>query len=192
MQAEKKKARALAAKLEKAERARERAAAAAAEDEVDEIEWIMCEQCKKWRVVPAEIAKLLDSTQTTAWNCSMNTWDPPPPAGTAACDVPQQSIGDEDAEDEAGDEVSAAMAWPPQKFEIGMPCDAQDEFGNFYKAKIVQLGDPNGPDKHNVKVHYHGELSFSACGIRVRPRSRLHNSQYRWFARVTCRLGIQI
>lgn len=179
--AEKKKAKALQAKLDKEEKARQQAAAAAeGEDGAEQIEWIMCEQCRKWRVVPATMAELLDSTQTAAWTCAMNTWDAPPPAGTSACDVPQQAMDDDDdPEDAAGDATGAAMDWPPEKFEIGMPCDAKDEYGNFYKAKIVGIGDPVGADKHNVKVHYNGEFSRTVIWINAWSRPRWRNSRFK-------------
>jgi hypothetical protein len=154
--ADKKKAKALQAKLDKEEKERQQAAAAAGEAEEEQIEWIMCEQCKKWRMVPTEMAQLLDSAQTAAWTCSQNTWDAPPPAGTSACDVPEQTPENMEEEDDEEDVAGASMSWPPEKFEVGMPCDAKDEFGNFYKAKIVAIGGSGGHDEHNVKVHYNG------------------------------------
>lgn len=154
--ADKKKARALQAKLDKEEKARQAAAAAEEGDGGDEIEWIMCEQCRKWRVIPPEVAKVLDSSQAAAWTCSMNTWDEPPPEGTSPCDVPQQSMEDED--DDEDDAEGAAMDWPPEKFEVGMPCDAKDEYGNFYKAKIVAVDSA----EQTVKVHYNGEFLYWA------------------------------
>jgi hypothetical protein len=152
--ADKKKAKVLQAKLDKEEKKRQQAAAAEGGAGAEEIEWIMCEQCKKWRVVPSEVAQVLDSSQAAAWTCSMNTWDEPPPAGTSPCDVPQQAM-DDDEDDDEDDAEGAAMEWPPEKFEVGMPCDAKDEYGNFYKAKIVAI---DSEDKHTVKVHYNGKL----------------------------------
>ena len=153
--AEKKKAKALQAKLDRDEEKKRAEKMAAGELEEEETEWIQCEQCRKWRVVPNEMAKLLDSTAAASWTCAMNTWDAPPPAGTTACDVAEQALDDQD-EDAEGDAEGMAMTWPPEKYEIGMPCDAKDEYGQWYKSKIVEIGDPNGPGREEVKVHYLG------------------------------------
>lgn len=153
--AEKKKAKAMQAKLDKDEEKKRAAAMAAGGLEEEETEWIQCGQCDKWRIVPNEMAALLDSTQTQAWTCAMNTWDAPPPAGTAACDVAEQSLDDQ-ADDDAGDAEGMAMTWPPEKYEIGLPCDAKDEYGQWYKSTVVEVSDPNGPGKGEVKVHYLG------------------------------------
>lgn len=193
MNADKKKAKALQAKLDKEEKARQQATTSG-DDGEQHLEWIMCEQCKKWRVVPPEMAQVLDDSQAAAWTCSMNTWDAPPPAGTSACDVPQQVMDNEDNDDEE-DVAGAAMAWPPERFEVGMPCDAKDEYGTFYKAKIVELGDPNGQDKHNVKVHYNGKLACVKVDACVRPRQHVSGMRpgiVLFFARTKCRLGVQV
>jgi hypothetical protein len=114
--AENKKRREELSKIKKAQKAKDKAeeqktrqdALAAAEAEGSE-EWIQCDACKKWRVIPAQIATLLDATsQSVGWQCSMNTWDDPPPAGTRACDVPEEKF-ELDEEDEADVAYGASM-----------------------------------------------------------------------------------
>ena len=76
----------------------------------------------------------------------------PPPAGKSACDVEQESMGDE--EDDSAAAAAAEMPWPPEKWEVGLLCDAKDEFGTWYKGKVVDVDPAKHPDE--VKVHYNG------------------------------------
>jgi len=48
-------------------------------------EWVQCEKCKKWRVLPPRIsAKDLPEI----WYCTMNTWD----SSTASCDAKEEKV----------------------------------------------------------------------------------------------------
>ena len=51
------------------------------------LQWIACDKCQKWRVIPAaHYGKLQCGAK---WDCTMNSWDPPPPRGVKPCDVPE-------------------------------------------------------------------------------------------------------
>ena len=49
------------------------------EDE-DNVEWVQCDQCQKWRKLPPHISA---DELPDVWNCKMNTWNP----SAASCDV---------------------------------------------------------------------------------------------------------
>ena len=51
-------------------------------DEADNLEWVQCEKCLKWRKLPAHISA--DELPDT-WYCSMNYWSP----ASASCDAPE-------------------------------------------------------------------------------------------------------
>ena len=61
-------------------------------------------------------------------------------------------MGDE--EDDSAAAAAAEMPWPPEKWEVGLLCDAKDEFGTWYKGKVVDVDPAKHPDE--VKVHYNG------------------------------------
>ena len=48
----------------------------------DNVEWVMCEKCEKWRKLPSHISA--DDLPDT-WYCTMNTWNPK----AASCDAPE-------------------------------------------------------------------------------------------------------
>lgn len=48
----------------------------------DNVEWVQCEKCEKWRKLPTHITA--DELPDT-WYCSMNTWNP----GSASCESPE-------------------------------------------------------------------------------------------------------
>jgi hypothetical protein len=71
--------------------------------------WIQCEntECRKWRVIPSALVGVVNLQQR--WDCSMNTWDPPPPVGQGACDVPEELYDEaEAAAEESAHEAASA------------------------------------------------------------------------------------
>jgi hypothetical protein len=53
-----------------------------ATDETDNLEWVQCEHCQKWRKLPAHVSA--DDLPET-WYCSMNTWN----VASSSCDAPE-------------------------------------------------------------------------------------------------------
>uniref|UniRef100_A0A7S3P6X2 CW-type domain-containing protein n=1 Tax=Amphora coffeiformis TaxID=265554 RepID=A0A7S3P6X2_9STRA len=53
-----------------------------ATDEADNLEWVQCEKCDKWRKLPPHISA---DELPDVWYCSMNTWNP----GSASCSAPE-------------------------------------------------------------------------------------------------------
>ena len=53
-----------------------------ATDEADNLEWVQCEKCDKWRKLPPHISA---DELPDVWYCSMNTWNP----GSANCTSPE-------------------------------------------------------------------------------------------------------
>jgi hypothetical protein len=51
---------------------------AAPTDDADNLEWVQCEKCDKWRKLPPHISA---DELPDVWYCSMNTWNP----GSASC-----------------------------------------------------------------------------------------------------------
>ena len=51
-------------------------------DEADNVEWVQCEKCDKWRKLPPHISA---DELPDVWYCSMNTWNP----GAASCSAPE-------------------------------------------------------------------------------------------------------
>ncbi|GKY91742.1 hypothetical protein MPSEU_000145900 [Mayamaea pseudoterrestris] len=51
-------------------------------DETDNLEWVQCESCQKWRKLPAHVSA--DDLPET-WYCNMNTWN----SASASCDAPE-------------------------------------------------------------------------------------------------------
>ena len=106
------------------------------------------------------------------WTCAQNTWDPPPPEGTKHCDVPEApfDVEEEEEEEEGGD---APSQWPPLEWVNGLKCDARDEYGMWYKAKVVKVGAAGTKDAGHVLIHYNGWASkhdewVSVCCCKLR------------------------
>jgi len=51
---------------------------------VDDNNWVQCDQCKKWRIIPSHISI---SSLPERWYCSLNTYDPE----RNTCDAPEQT-----------------------------------------------------------------------------------------------------
>lgn len=51
-------------------------------DEADNLEWVQCEKCEKWRKLPSHISA---DELPEVWYCSMNTWNP----DSASCSAPE-------------------------------------------------------------------------------------------------------
>jgi len=51
-------------------------------DPNDNLEWVQCERCEKWRKLPAHISA---DELPDVWFCSLNTWNP----SSASCDAPE-------------------------------------------------------------------------------------------------------
>ena len=51
-------------------------------DEADNVEWVQCEKCDKWRKLPPHISA---DELPEVWYCSMNTWNP----ASASCSAPE-------------------------------------------------------------------------------------------------------
>jgi hypothetical protein len=51
-------------------------------DEAENLEWVQCEKCLKWRKLPAHISA---DELPDAWYCFMNYWAP----ASASCDAPE-------------------------------------------------------------------------------------------------------
>ena len=49
-------------------------------------EWVLCDQCSKWRRLPARTDPNFPNDLPEKWVCSMNTWD----VKTSTCSAPQQ------------------------------------------------------------------------------------------------------
>jgi hypothetical protein len=58
----------------------------------DNLEWVMCEKCAKWRRLPPHISA---NSLPDVWDCTMNTWD----RGSATCDAEE-----DETDEEGGDE----------------------------------------------------------------------------------------
>lgn len=50
--------------------------------EAENLEWVQCEKCNKWRKLPPYIAS---DDLPDVWTCDMNTWNP----SSASCDAPE-------------------------------------------------------------------------------------------------------
>ena len=72
-------------------------------DEGDNVEWVQCEKCNKWRKLPPHICA---DELPDVWYCSLNTWNP----DSASCDSP------EDKADALHQDVGSAMPGNPSKF----------------------------------------------------------------------------
>jgi hypothetical protein len=51
-------------------------------DDADNLEWVQCEKCDKWRKLPPHISA---DELPDVWYCSMNTWN----VASASCDAPE-------------------------------------------------------------------------------------------------------
>jgi hypothetical protein len=51
-------------------------------DEAENLEWVQCERCDKWRKLPPHVSA---DELPDVWYCNMNTWNP----SSAACDAPE-------------------------------------------------------------------------------------------------------
>lgn len=51
-------------------------------DPNDNLEWVQCEKCEKWRKLPTHISA---DELPDVWYCSLNTWNP----ASASCDAPE-------------------------------------------------------------------------------------------------------
>ncbi|KAL7581057.1 hypothetical protein ACA910_005860 [Epithemia clementina (nom. ined.)] len=51
-------------------------------DEAENLEWVQCEKCDKWRKLPPEISA---DELPEVWYCAMNTWNP----ASASCSAPE-------------------------------------------------------------------------------------------------------
>jgi hypothetical protein len=57
-------------------------ASAGQNDDTDNLEWVQCERCEKWRKLPPHVAA---DDLPDVWYCSLNTWNP----ASASCDAPE-------------------------------------------------------------------------------------------------------
>ncbi|CAB9503547.1 CW-type Zinc Finger [Seminavis robusta] len=53
--------------------------------DIDNVEWVQCEKCDKWRKLPSEISA---DELPDVWYCSMNTWNPQ----SASCSAAEDSL----------------------------------------------------------------------------------------------------
>jgi hypothetical protein len=51
-------------------------------DETENLEWVQCEKCDKWRKLPPSVSA---DELPDVWYCNMNTWNPP----SSSCDAPE-------------------------------------------------------------------------------------------------------
>ncbi len=86
----------------------------AGEDE-DNVEWVQCDKCEKWRKLPPHISA---DELPDIWNCSMNTWNP----SNASCDA------EEDKADAYHQEVGATE-WQLRQTHAGKYSYRQMIFG---------------------------------------------------------------
>ena len=54
-------------------------------DEADNLEWVQCEKCDKWRKLPPHISA---DELPEVWYCAMNTWNP----ASASCSAPEDKV----------------------------------------------------------------------------------------------------
>jgi hypothetical protein len=57
-------------------------ASASHNDDTDNLEWVQCEKCEKWRKLPPHVSA---DDLPDVWYCSLNTWNP----ASASCDAPE-------------------------------------------------------------------------------------------------------
>mmetsp|Transcript_6736 Transcript_6736/g.16822 ORF Transcript_6736/g.16822 Transcript_6736/m.16822 type:complete len:1251 (-) Transcript_6736:110-3862(-) len=84
------------------------------EDE-DNVEWVQCDKCQKWRKLPAHISA---DELGQFWNCAMNTWNP----DSASCEA------DEDKTDAHHQEVGV-LEWQLRQTHAGKYSYRQMIFG---------------------------------------------------------------
>lgn len=53
-----------------------RAGASAAKEKASQEEWVYCDLCGQWRLLPDPSHPLYPSSLPDRWTCSMNTWQP--------------------------------------------------------------------------------------------------------------------
>jgi hypothetical protein len=62
--------------------AKESSTTAAAVDDAENLEWVQCEKCEKWRKLPPHISS---DELPDVWYCELNTWN----SASASCDAPE-------------------------------------------------------------------------------------------------------
>jgi hypothetical protein len=62
-------------------------------DDPDNLQWVMCERCDKWRRLPPHISA---DSLPDVWYCTMNTWD----QCSATCDVEEDKADEDEADEE--------------------------------------------------------------------------------------------
>ena len=67
--------------------------------------------------------------------------------------------------------------WPPAEWAEGLKCDARDEFGTWYKAKVVSVG--TGEQAGSVLVHYMGWSSKHDEWVSIAPLNNLKLAKWK-------------
>jgi len=105
----------------------------------DQVEWVQCDKCQKWRKLPPHISA---DEMPDVWNCTMNNWNP----SAASCDVA------EDKADAHHQEVGASE-WQLRQLHAG-------------KYSYRQLIFGTGARKHNRPM---SERSRAAESLFIQP-----------------------
>ncbi|VEU33799.1 unnamed protein product [Pseudo-nitzschia multistriata] len=88
------------------------------EDQADEdnVEWVQCDKCQKWRKLPPHISS---DELPDVWNCAMNTWNP----DSASCEAA------EDKTDAQHQEINGTSEWQLRQTHAGKYSYRQMIFG---------------------------------------------------------------
>jgi len=111
----------------------------------DNVEWVQCDKCEKWRKLPPDISA---DELPDIWNCTMNTWKP----ASASCSADEDKT---DAQHHEVDEVGSACEWQLRQQHAGKYSFRQMIFGT-------------GARKHNRPM---SERSRAAESLFTQPPS---------------------
>jgi len=135
-----------------------------------EADWVQCDSCSKWRVLPP--ANEHYELPEGAWYCHMNTWNPK----LASCDAPEEDIGGgkaQSSQSHGSTEETTSTVVPTSPSPTPEPSSSNEPPANCE----AQQGQPD-------------HASSSAGGTVVLPASRLWPPPARFAAfRGTCTIG---
>ena len=140
-----------------------------------QLEWVQCERCKKWRKLPLNVPA---SSLPDEWFCEMNTWNPASATCTAVEDVADETTGDDGTATDANQVPVAPRA---QRQSSYLPQGI-----NFYGSvsSNLQAAGPNGSKRvmsyrDLIASHYRNHKTFNPLFDRV------CDSRYKLFSAYT-------